>query len=61
MGVRHRRLVPPIETIESFYIPDVFLGQGIDILRLQTRPALLHFHGVAVCMRAAVELQNPFL
>ena len=61
MGVDHRRLVSSIETVESFPLRDVFMGQGVDNLTLQTRPTLLHFHSVAPCVRCVVELQDPFL
>ena len=61
MGLGHRPLVSSIETIESFPLRDVFMDQGVDILRLQTRPMLLHFHSVAACLRCVVELQDPFL
>ena len=61
MGVGHLRLLSSIETIKRFSPRDVFMGQGIDIFRLETRPAVLHFHSVAVCLRCAVELQDPLL
>ena len=52
MGVGHRRLVSLVEAIESFPLPDVFTGKGVNILRLQTRPTLLPFHSVAACLRS---------
>ena len=54
MDVGHRRLVSSIEKVESFSVRDIFIGQGIDILRVQKRPTLLHFHGVAVCVGCVV-------
>ena len=61
MGVGHRPLVSSIATIESFPLRNVFMGQGVDILELQARPTLLHFHSVAACVRCVIELQDPFL
>ena len=61
IGLCHHCLVSSIETIESFPLRDVFKGKGIDILRLQTSPKLLHFHSVAVRVMFVVELQDPFL
>ena len=47
MVVGHHCLVPSIEAIESFPLPDVFMGQGVDIFRPQMSPTLLHSHIVA--------------
>ena len=47
-----------IEAIESFPLRDIFMSQGVDILSLQTRLTLLHFHSVAACVRCVVELQS---
>ena len=59
--IGHRSLVSFIEAFESFLLRDVFMGKGVDILRLQMRPGLLHFHSLAACVRCVVELQGPLL
>ena len=61
MTVGHLRLVSFIEAFESFPLRDVLMGKGVDILRLQTRPTLLHFQSVAAWLRCVVELQDPLL
>ena len=60
MSVGHRCLVTSIEAVESFSFRDVFISQGIDILRLQTWPTLLHFHGMVVRVGCVIEPQDPF-
>ena len=61
MSVGQRRPVSFIEAFESLPLRDIFMGKGVDILRLQTRPMLLHFHSVAAWVRCVVELQDPLL
>ena len=60
MGVGDCRPVSWIWTVKRFYVRDLFLGQGIDILTLQTRPTPLHCHAVAVRVGRVVERQDPF-
>ena len=51
MGVRRCRLVSSVDMFGRFSPQNVRIDQGKDMLRLQTRPSLLHLHGVAVVVR----------
>ena len=61
MSVHHCRFVSLIEAFKSFPLRYPFISKGVDLLRLQSRPTLLHFHSVAACVRCGVELQDPLL